>query len=161
MTPMRLLYLVFVLFCTTSFTQNKTTVHFYKCITDKTTVYSHTPCGDNVTQHSVTHSNTKAKISPKEHYKILNDIEKKQILRNLKRQLRAKKHEIAILNRNRDKDTRKEQERLNRLMDESKKKKVIKDIKAKLKTINISHKNKSKQILKKITKLEKRIKRME
>ena len=139
----------------------KVTVSYYKCVTDRGTVFSQHPGGNNGTVHTLTHSNPDVKVPSEQHYKTLNNLEKQQIIRNLKRELRAKKQKAAILSRDRDRDSREQQARLNRIMDESKKKQTIKDVKAQLKSINKQYLKDVKDIDKQIASLEKQLSRYE
>ncbi|WP_404390243.1 DUF4124 domain-containing protein [Pseudoalteromonas phenolica] len=151
--------IVFIFFSFMSFSEEKVSVSYYKCVTDRGTIFSQHPCGNNGTVHTLTHSNPKVKVPTEQHFKTLNNLEKQQIIRNLKREIRAKRQKAAILSRNRDRDSRDQQARLNRIMDEDKKKQTIKDVKSQLKTINKLYIKDIKDIDKQIARLEKQLAR--
>ncbi|BBN81912.1 hypothetical protein PA25_18970 [Pseudoalteromonas sp. A25] len=153
--------IICVIFFTSFFSQAKTVVNYYKCVTERGTLYSQFPCGGNGTQHTLTNVDPKAGVPAEQHFKTLNRLEKKQIVRNLKSQIRAKKHEAAILTRERDKETRLQQQRVNRIMDDKKRSETVKDIKKQLKTINKTYHRQYRSLNKQIVQLEKRLKRFE
>ncbi|WP_105168517.1 DUF4124 domain-containing protein [Pseudoalteromonas sp. T1lg23B] len=139
----------------------KTIVNYYKCVTERGTVYSQFPCARNGTQHTLTNIDPESNSSADQHYKTLNKLEKKQIIRNLKNELRAKKHEAAILTRERDQDTRNQQLRVNRIMDDNERKATLDDIKRQLKAINKDYHKQARKLNKQIAQLEKKLKRYE
>ena len=155
---LRCFFLISFVFAT--YTQaEKVTVSYYKCVTDRGTVFSQRPCGKNGTQHTLTHSNPEAVVPSEQHFKTLNNLEKQQIVRNLKREIRAKRQKAAILSRDRDRDSREQQARLNRIMDDEKKKQTIKDVRKQLKSINKQYLKNAKEIDKQIVRLEKQLAR--
>ncbi|TMO53725.1 DUF4124 domain-containing protein [Pseudoalteromonas phenolica] len=137
----------------------KVTISYYKCVSDRGTIFSQHPCGNNGTVHTLTHSNPEAKIPPENHFKTLNNLEKQQIVRNLKREIRAKRQKSAILSRDRDRESREQQARLNRVMDDRKKQQTIQDVKKQLKSINKQYLKDIKDIDKQIVRLEKQLAR--
>ncbi|RJE78104.1 hypothetical protein CWB96_18380 [Pseudoalteromonas citrea] len=139
----------------------KSVVNYYKCVNERGSTYSQFPCGQNATQHTLSHSDPDVAIPSEQHYKTLNQLEKKQLVRNLKKSLRAKRHEVAILNRDRDRATRDQQERIRHVMDDKKRKETVKDIKKQLKSINRKHKKEVKVVTKQIARIEKKLKRYE
>ncbi|MCF6435255.1 MULTISPECIES: hypothetical protein [Pseudoalteromonas] len=141
--------------------QAKTIVNYYKCVTERGTVYSQFPCAGNATQHTLTNVDPKSGMTSEQHYKTLNNLEKQQIIRNLKNELRAKKHEAAILTRERDQDTRNQQLRVNRIMDDKERKETLDDIKRQLKAINKVYHKQAKKLNKQIAQLERKLKRYE
>ncbi|CAM3968379.1 hypothetical protein [Pseudoalteromonas byunsanensis] len=141
--------------------QAKTIVNYYKCVSERGTVYSQFPCAGNSTQHTITNIDPKSGTSSEQHYKALNKIEKQQIIRNLKNELRAKKHQAAILTRERDQDTRDQQLRVNRIMDDNERKETLDDIKRQLKAINKDYHKQARKLNKQIAQLEKKLKRYE
>ncbi|MBQ4851324.1 DUF4124 domain-containing protein [Pseudoalteromonas sp. MMG012] len=151
---------VLLLFLSTTI-QAKTVVNYYKCVTKRGTTYSQFPCGSNGTQHTLTHSNPNKSTPSEQHFKTLNQLEKKQVVRNLKKSLRAKRYQVAILNRDLDRATRDQQERMRHIMDDKKRKETVKDIKKKLKSLNKKHRKEVKVVSKQIATLEKKLKRYE
>ncbi|NOU49474.1 DUF4124 domain-containing protein [Pseudoalteromonas sp. JBTF-M23] len=152
---------IFLLFFSSLSCQAKTIVNYYKCVTQRGTVYSQFPCGGNGTQHTLTNTDPKADTPSEQHFKTLNRLEKKQLVRNLKNQLRAKKHQAAILTRERDRETRDQQQRVNRIMSDKERSDTLKDIKQKLKAINKTYHRQYRSLNKQIVQLEKRLKRYE
>lgn len=153
------LLLCFLFYTNLSFA--KTTVSYYKCVTDKSTIFSQHPCSNNAQQYTLTHSDPQASIPSEQHFKTLNEIERKQIILNLKNALRAKKQHAAILGRKRDEAARKQQRRMTRLMDDDKRKATVKDVKKQLKTINKDYLQRVKVLNKEIAKIEKKLKRLQ
>ncbi|WP_046005915.1 DUF4124 domain-containing protein [Pseudoalteromonas rubra] len=141
--------------------QAKTTFSYYKCVTNKTIVYSQHPCAANAEQHTLSHSDPKAPPPDGQHTKTLNNIERQQMVLRLKKTLRAKKHQAAILGRKRDEATRDEQRRISRLMEKSERAKTLKDVKRNIKSINTAYLKEVKLLNKEIARLEKRLKRLE
>ncbi|KZN45981.1 hypothetical protein [Pseudoalteromonas luteoviolacea] len=157
MTLLRLFFLLFLpLFCSA-----KSTVTYYKCVTDKSTVFSQHPCSSSAQQLTLTHSDPQAKVPSEQHFKTLNELERRQIVRNLKNALRAKKQHAAILGRKRDEAAREQQRRVTRLMDDEKRKATVKDVKQQLKSINKDYLKQVKVLNKQIAQIEKKLKRME
>ncbi|CAH9055163.1 hypothetical protein PSECIP111951_01185 [Pseudoalteromonas holothuriae] len=152
---------IFLLFLFSLSSHAKTIVNYYKCVTERGTVYSQFPCGSNGTQHILTNTDPSAGVPSEQHYKTLNRLEKKQLVRNLKNKIRAKKHEAAILTRERDRATRDQQQRVNRIMDDKERNNTLKDIKQQLKDINKTYHQQARTLSKKIAQLEKRLKRYE
>ncbi|WP_125778978.1 DUF4124 domain-containing protein [Pseudoalteromonas rubra] len=141
--------------------QAKTTFSYYKCVTDKTIVYSQHPCAPNAEQHTLSHSDPKAPPPDGRHTKTLNNIERQQLVHRLKKTLRAKKHQAAILGRKRDEATRDEQRRISRMMGKNERAKTLKEVKRNIKSINTTYLKEVKLINKEIASLEKRLKRLE
>ncbi|ESP90358.1 MULTISPECIES: hypothetical protein [Pseudoalteromonas] len=139
----------------------KTTVTYYKCMTDKSTVFSQHPCSNNAQQYTLTHSDPQATVPSEQHFKTLNELERKQIIRNLKHALRAKKQHAAVLGRKRDEAAREQQRRVTRLMDDERRKATVKDVKKQLKSINKDYLQKVKVLNKEIAQIEKKLKRLE
>ncbi|AOT09003.1 hypothetical protein [Pseudoalteromonas luteoviolacea] len=153
------LILILLLFFNNS--DAKTTVSYYKCVTDKSTIFSQHPCSNSAQQYTLTHSDPQAKIPSEQHFKTLNEIERKQIIHNLKNALRAKKQHAAILGRKRDEAAREQQRRVTRLMDDDKRKATVKDVKKQLKSINKDYLQRVKVLNKEIAKIEKKLKRLQ
>lgn len=139
--------------------QAKSAVSYFKCVNEKGTTYSQFPCGNNATEHTLIHSDPDKAIPSEQHYKTLNQLERKQVVKNLKKSIRAKRHQVAILNRDLDRATRDQQDRIRHVMDEKKRKATVKDIKKKLKSINKKHRKEVKVVTKQIATLEKKLKR--
>ncbi|MEJ6474600.1 hypothetical protein [Pseudoalteromonas piscicida] len=154
--PLKLLLMFFF-----SLNANAETVTYFKCTTDRGIVFSQFPCSANATQHTITTSDPKANAPSEQHYKTLNNIERTQIIKRTKHALRAKHHEKAILNRKRDSAVRDEQDKLTKLMNDDRRKKVVRQVTKKIKAINKSHVKAMKGLEKEISMLEKRLKRYE
>ncbi len=152
-------YAIILILLPISVFAEKVSVSYYKCVTNRGTIFSQHPCGKNGTIHTLTHSNPEAKIPSEQHFKTLNNLEKQQIVRNLKRDIRAKRQKSAILSRDRNRDSREQQARLNRVMDERKKQQTIRDVKKQLKSINKQYLKDVKDIEKQIARLEKQLAR--
>ncbi|KAF7786549.1 hypothetical protein PRUB_a1155 [Pseudoalteromonas rubra] len=157
---MKILIIMFWLLWPT-LSQAKTTFSYYKCVTGKTVVYSQHPCAANAEQHTLSHSNPQAPAPTGQHTKTLNNIERQQLVLRLKKTLRAKKHQAAILGRKRDEATRDEQRRISRMMEKSERAKTLKDVKRNIKSINTAYLKEVKLLNKEIASLEKRLKRLE
>ncbi|ATD06700.1 MULTISPECIES: hypothetical protein [Pseudoalteromonas] len=138
-----------------------TTVKYFKCTTDRGIVFSQFPCSANATQHTITTSDPKASAPSEQHYKTLNNLERNQIAKRTKRALRAKHHEKAVLNRKRDTAVREQQDKLTKLMNEDRRKKVVRQVKKEIKAINKAHAKAIKSLEKEISKLEKQLKEYE
>lgn len=152
-------YTIILILLPISVFAEKVSVSYYKCVTNRGTIFSQHPCGKNGTIHTLTHSNPEAKIPSEQHFKTLNNLEKQQIVRDLKREIRAKRQKSAILSRDRNRDSREQQARLNRVMDERKKQQTIRDVKKQLKSINKQYLKDVKDIDKQIARLEKQLAR--
>lgn len=152
-------YTIILILLPISVFAEKVSVSYYKCVTNRGTIFSQLPCGKNGTIHTLTHSNPEAKIPSEQHFKTLNNLEKQQIVRDLKREIRAKRQKSAILSRDRNRDSREQQARLNRVMDERKKQQTIRDVKKQLKSINKQYLKDVKDIEKQIARLEKQLAR--
>ena len=131
---------------------------YYKCVTDKGTTFSQFPCGGQEHKLSISPNVTPANIN---HVKLLNSLEREQIIRNLNAEIRSVKHKLAILSRDRDRAEYTQQQRLNRLMSDDEKKSVSKDIKKQIKVLNKSFAKQNKAINKQLSELEKKLKRYE
>ncbi|AZZ97772.1 DUF4124 domain-containing protein [Pseudoalteromonas sp. R3] len=139
----------------------KTTFSYYKCVTGETTVYSQHPCAANATQHTLSHSNPEAPPPDGQYTKTLNNIERQQLILRLKKTLRAKKQQAAVLGRKRDEATRDEQRRVSRMMEKGERAKTLNEVKRNIKSINTAYLKEVKILNKEITRLEKRLKRLE
>lgn len=131
---------------------------YYKCVTDKGTTFSQFPCGGQATEHKLSVS---PNVTPSSgnHVKLLNSLEREQIVRNLNAEIRSVKHKLAILSRDRDRAEYSQQQRLNRLMSEDEKKSLTKDIKKQIKVLNKTYAKNTKAINKQLSELEKKLKR--
>lgn len=131
---------------------------YYKCTTDKGTIFSQQPCGSRATKHTinVTDPNIEA---PKDFVKQLNELERQQIVRNLEAEIRSNKHKLAILDRERDRAQFQQEQRLSRILSDQDKKLIEKDIKQQLKSINKQYKQDVDVLTKKLARLEKKLKR--
>ncbi len=135
-----------------------TTTEYYKCVTEKGTIFSEFPCGESATKHKIRVTDPKIN-APKDYAKELNELERQQIIRDLKAEIRSYKHRLAILNRDRDRAKYKQEQRLNRILSDDDAKQISIDIKKQLKAINKQYKTDVKSINKKLTKLEKKLAR--
>ncbi|MDN3377675.1 MULTISPECIES: DUF4124 domain-containing protein [unclassified Pseudoalteromonas] len=135
--------------------------HYYKCTTDRGTVFSQFPCGSNATEHKIKQTNVAFSDPNANHVKTLNTLEQQQIVRNLNAQIRSQNHQLDILSRDRDRAEFNQQQRLKRILSDSEIKKVTKDIKKQLKEINKRYARDVKKVEKQIDKLEKKLKRYE
>ena len=97
---------------------------YYKCVTDRGTTFSQFPCGGQATQHKIAVSPnvTPATVN---HVKALNSLEREQIIRNLNAEIRSVKYKLAILSRDRDRAEYEQLQRLNRLMSDDDKTKLM------------------------------------
>lgn len=131
---------------------------YYKCVTDKGTTFSQFPCGGQATEHKLSVS---PNVTPSSgnHVKLLNSLEREQIVRNLNAEIRSVKHRLAILSRDRDRAEYSQQQRLNRLMSDDEKKSLTKDIKKQIKVLNKTYAKNTKAINKQLSELEKKLKR--
>ncbi|MEH6394755.1 DUF4124 domain-containing protein [Pseudoalteromonas sp.] len=131
---------------------------YYKCVTDKGTTFSQFPCGGQATEHKLSVS---PNVTPSSgnHVKLLNSLEREQIVRNLNAEIRSVKHKLAILSRDRDRAEYSQQQRLNRLMSDDEKKSLTKDIKKHIKVLNKTYAKNTKAINKQLSELEKKLKR--
>jgi len=133
--------------------------NYYKCITDRGTVFSQFPCGSNATEHKIKQTNVAFSDPNSNHVKTLNELERQQIVRNLNSTIRSKQHSLDILSRDRDRAEFNQQQRLKRILSDSETKRITKDIKKKLKAINKRYLRDVKKVEKQIEKLEKKLKR--
>lgn len=135
------------------------TTKYYKCTTERGVVFSQFRCAGNATEHTITTTDPKIQVPREQFYKTLNNLEKKQIITNLQRALRAKRHEQAILNRDRDRDINAQQDSLSKLMSDNERKKQSRVVRAKVKAINKRHRKAIKRLNKEIARLEKKLSR--
>lgn len=156
--PLLLSLLLILLFSSCCFA---TQAHYYKCTTDRGTVFSQFPCGSNATEHKIKQTNVAFSDPNANHVKTLNELERKQIIRNINAEIRSQNHTLAILSRDRDRAEFNQQQRLKRILSDSEIKKVTKDIKKQLKEINKRYARDVKKVEKQIDKLEKKLKRYE
>ncbi|MBE0359544.1 MULTISPECIES: DUF4124 domain-containing protein [Pseudoalteromonas] len=148
-------YFLYVFCFSISLCSNATT--YYKCVTAKGTIFSQFPCDDQATTYKVNTTNV-LQTAPKTDYnKQLNDIERERILSMLQAQLRSNNHKLAILDREKQRDEYKQQQRLSHILSDDDKKRIAKDITKQIKLINKTHKKEAFVISKKIKKLEKEI----
>ncbi|BDF94146.1 MULTISPECIES: DUF4124 domain-containing protein [Pseudoalteromonas] len=131
---------------------------YYKCVTNKGTTFSQFPCSEQATEHKLTVS-PNVTPSNSNHVKVLNSLEREQIIRNLNAEIRSVKHKLAILSRDRDRAEYSQQQRLNRLMSDDEKRNVSKDIKKQIKVLNKTYAKNTKAINKQLSELEKKLKR--
>ncbi|WP_235591112.1 DUF4124 domain-containing protein [Pseudoalteromonas sp. H105] len=134
---------------------------YYKCITDRGTVFSQFPCGSNATEHKIKQTNVAFSDPNTNHVKTLNELERQQIIRNFTAEIRSKEHSLTILSRDRDRAEFNQQQRLKRILSASETKRIAKDIKKQLKAINKQYARDVKKVEKQIEKLEKKLKRYE
>jgi len=135
--------------------------NYYKCITDRGTVFSQFPCGSNATEHKIKQTNVAFSDPNTNHVKTLNELERQQIIRNFTAEIRSKEHSLTILSRDRDRAEFNQQQRLKRILSASETKRIAKDIKKQLKAINKQYARDVKKVEKQIEKLEKKLKRYE
>ncbi len=133
------------------------TTKYYKCTTERGVVYSQFRCAGNATEHTITTTDPKIPVPREQFYKTLNNLEKKQIITNLERALRAKRHEHAILNRDKDRAIKEQQDSLNRLMSDNEQRRQSKIVRSKVKAINKRHRKAIKRLNKEIASLEKKL----
>ena len=126
-------------------------------MTEKGSTYSQTPCSRRGKMHTLTHSNLDLKLPTERHFKALNNIEKQQIVHNLKRKLNSKRQQAAFLSRNRDRNSRLQQARLDNIQNEEKKKRTIREVRKKLKSINKQYLKSAKSLNKQIAQLEEQL----
>ncbi|MCQ8876476.1 DUF4124 domain-containing protein [Pseudoalteromonas shioyasakiensis] len=154
-------FLFFILVTVFSAQVLATKTHYYKCTTDRGTVFSQFPCGSNATEHKIKQTNVAFSDPNANHVKTLNTLEKEQIVRNLNAQIRSQNHQLDILSRDRDRAEFNQQQRLKRILSDSETKRISKDIKKQLKAINKRYARDVKTVEKQLTKLEKKLKRYE
>lgn len=135
--------------------------HYYKCTTNRGTVFSQFPCGSNATEHKIKKTNVAFSDPNANHVKTLNELEREQIIRNINAEIRSQNHTLAILSRDRDRAEFNQQQRLKRILSDSETKRITKDIKKQLKAINKRYARSVKKVEKQIDKLEKKLKRYE
>lgn len=135
------------------------TTKYYKCTTERGVVFSQFRCAGNATEHTITTTDPNIQVPREQFYKTLNNLEKKQIITNLQRALRAKRHEHAILNRDKDRAIKEQQDSLSRLMSDSERRKQTKLVRSKVKAINKRHRKAIKRLNKEIARLEKKLSR--
>ena len=144
------------------------TTKYYKCTTERGVVFSQFRCAGNATEHTITTTDPNIQVPREQFYKTLNNLEKKQIITNLEkkqiitnleRALRAKRHEHAILNRDKDREIKAQQDSLSRLMSDSERRKQTKLVRSKVKAINKRHRKAIKRLNKEIARLEKKLSR--
>lgn len=154
-------FLFFILATVFSAQVLATKTHYYKCTTDRGTVFSQFPCGSNATEHKIKQTNVAFSDPNANHVKTLNTLEKEQIVRNLNAQIRSQNHQLDILSRDRDRAEFNQQQRLKRILSDSETKRISKDIKKQLKAINKRYARDVKTVEKQLAKLEKKLKRYE
>ncbi|WP_440055841.1 DUF4124 domain-containing protein [Pseudoalteromonas sp. T1lg65] len=156
-----LLVIMLVFFITSSKCDASNSVRYYKCTTERGSVYSKHPCPGNATQYQLVYNDAGDEVTAEQqlHYKTLNNIEKTQIIRNLQREISKKRHDVAMLNQKRDRAEREQQAKLDKASKGRDSKKVNKEVQRSLKAINKDYFNQKKVIDKEIDKLEKKLKR--
>ncbi|WP_404339862.1 DUF4124 domain-containing protein [Pseudoalteromonas mariniglutinosa] len=149
------LLICFAIFYNPSINANTT---YYKCVTERGTVFSQQPCSSQATAHTISTVDPTI-TAPKNFTKQLNQLEREQIIRNLEAEIRSHKHALAILSRDRDRAQFQQQQRLKRILSDDEIKRINKDIKKQLKIINKQYRSEVKLVDKKITRLEKKLQR--
>ncbi|WP_300420607.1 DUF4124 domain-containing protein [uncultured Pseudoalteromonas sp.] len=134
------------------------TTEYYKCVTDRGTVFSEFPCGSRATKHKIQVTDPDLQ-APQNSVKELNELERQQIIRNLEAEIRSYKHRLDILSRDRDRAQYQQEQRLNRILSDKEAKQINKDIKKQLKAINKQYGRDVKSVNKKLAKLEKKLAR--
>ena len=77
------------------------TTEYYKCVTDRGTVFSEYPCGNRATKHKIHVTDPDIK-APNNYVKELNELERQQIIEDLEAEIRSYKYRLDILSRDRD-----------------------------------------------------------
>ncbi|GAA60905.1 hypothetical protein P20652_2773 [Pseudoalteromonas sp. BSi20652] len=131
---------------------------YYKCVTEKGTIFSQFPCDNNATVYKI-NTTTNQQCGPKVDYtKQLNELERERLLNDLHAELRSNNYKLSILDREKERAEYKQQQRLNHILANDDKKRITRDITKKLKVINKEYKKDVSAITARIKKLEKKIK---
>ncbi len=130
---------------------------YYKCVTEKGTVFSQLPCDDEATTYKVNTTGNQYSGPKVDYAKQLNELERERLLSGLQAELRSNNHKLTILDRNKERAEYKQQERLNHILAIDDKKRITKDITKKLKIINKTYKKNVSAVTKQIKILEKKI----
>lgn len=153
-----IIYLIsLTLVCFTN-TSLAATTEYYKCVTDRGTVFSEFSCGSRATKHKIQVTDPDLQ-APQNFVKELNELERQQIIRNLEAEIRSYKHRLDILSRDRDRAQYQQEQRLNRILSDKEAKQISKDIKKQLKAINKQYGRDVKSVNKKLANLEKKLAR--
>jgi len=153
----RILLLLLLTFFDSNISAAETT-HYYKCTTHKGTTFSQLPCSPNATEHKLV-SHSTSQVPKQDHIKTLNELEREQIIRNINGKIRSKKHEIAILKRERDRAEYQQKQRTKRILSDEETKRIKKDISKQILQIDKAFKQDLKNKNKQLAKLEKRLAR--
>lgn len=149
---------IIVCLLTCSLSSLAATTEYYKCVTDRGTVFSEYPCGNRATKHKIHVTDPDIK-APNNYVKELNELERQQIIRALEAEIRSYKYRLDILSRDRDRAQYQQEQRLNKRLSDKKAKEINKDINKQLKAINKQYVRDVKNINKKIVNLEKKLAR--
>ncbi|WP_457933613.1 DUF4124 domain-containing protein [Pseudoalteromonas sp. SCSIO 43210] len=148
-------YLFYSLCIFICFYNNATT--YYKCVTEKETVFSQFPCDHRATTYKVNTTNILQNVPKVDYRKQLNDLERERLLAGLQAELRSNNHKLTILDREKERAEYKQQQRLNHILADDERNRITKDITKNIKRINKEYKKEVSAIAKKIKELEKKI----
>lgn len=129
---------------------------YYKCASDKGTVFSQLPCSPNAIEQKIVTQNPEQGPT-QNHFKTLNNLERTQIIRNLNGEIRSKKHEIAILKRERDRAEYQQKQRTKRILSDDEVKRIKKDITKQIALLDKVFTKELKDKNKQLAKLEKKL----
>ncbi|WP_278370393.1 DUF4124 domain-containing protein [Pseudoalteromonas lipolytica] len=141
-----------------TFSPALTAAEYYKCVTDKGTVFSQFPCGNRATKHRITVTDPDIQ-APDNYVKQLNELEREQIIKRLEAEIRSQKHRLDILSRERDRAQYQQEQRLNRILSDSQSNQISKDIQKQLNSINKQYQRDVNKANKKLANLEKKLAR--
>ncbi|QLE09227.1 DUF4124 domain-containing protein [Pseudoalteromonas sp. SCSIO 43101] len=153
-----IIYLISIALLCFSYNSMAATTEYYKCVTDRGTIFSEFPCGSRAIKHKIQVTDPDLQ-APKNFVKELNELERLQIIRNIEAEIRSYKYRLDILSRNRDRAQYQQEQRLNRILSDKEAKQISKDIKKQLKAINKQYGRDVKSVNKKLAKLEKKLAR--
>jgi len=90
-------FISIILISFNSHSENK----YYKCVTEKGTTFSQSPCNELATTYKIT-TVEKSNIPKVDYAKPLNDLERTHIITSLQRKLRKEHYKLAVLKRHSD-----------------------------------------------------------
>jgi len=154
---MKLFFLCLCLVLTSTCFAKK--VEYYKCVTERGVMYSQFPCGSNAIAQRLEHQDPDVAVPDDQHTKVLNDLERKQIIHTLERKIRASKQKVAILDRERDRAKQKALDKLERMMSDQEKRQMTRDVKSELQQIDKQYMRNLKEVSKNLLELEKQLKK--
>lgn len=132
---------------------------YYKCNTSNGVIFSQIPCSSNAKAHEVRPLNSTTKPLTKDYEKELTQFQLDQKKHNLKLQIRATKHELIMLKRDRSAKTLEQEQRLERMMDDQERKALKKEVARNVKKIEANYKVRIKQTEKTLLNYEKALRK--